>query len=412
MWHWIKLWRDWAMTDFWPLQRLHSQPQALHFSYEKAGLTVVDQPVPWNAEAVLVEVLVRMSENYRIKTDFTANVAGLGPLAAESLRSVDDQPYGFRVLYRLPPLAVSSAVEVRWRDRTLGQLTIPVLQREEFIQNLRLQMPVVFARLGEETVACQTFVSTQCKGLFVTSLLSSPTCLAPLLDLDLQVEVRNEHGGPAHRFPVRLSSSQLNGRQALLSVVPRKLPRRIGVWMVNWLLGEHCLASQRVRAISMATFQKSLRVSDTRFLVETDGGTLALSRQLPSPKTAKRVGPCFLVCSKEQGMAGLCNLNVRAQVPGAVQSPCLLQQEVLITDGPTMVAPGTIETAQLAQVHGFELCLKDKVICLLPLNPAPSAAFNAEGAFQAVSDYQWSVVAEDELAERLAHLTGPGGGVN
>ncbi len=49
MWHWIKRLRDLAMSEYRPLQRLSSQPQALHYSYEKGGLVVPDQPVPWNA---------------------------------------------------------------------------------------------------------------------------------------------------------------------------------------------------------------------------------------------------------------------------------------------------------------------------------------------------------------------------
>ena len=38
MWPWIKRWRDWAMHDLWPMYRIGPRPQALHFSYEKAGL--------------------------------------------------------------------------------------------------------------------------------------------------------------------------------------------------------------------------------------------------------------------------------------------------------------------------------------------------------------------------------------
>ena len=56
MWPWIKRWRDWAMNDLWPLYRINPQPQALHYSYEKAGLTLHDQPIPWNAEAVVVDI--------------------------------------------------------------------------------------------------------------------------------------------------------------------------------------------------------------------------------------------------------------------------------------------------------------------------------------------------------------------
>ena len=43
MWPWIKRWRDWAMHDLWPLYRIGPQSQALHFSYEKAGLTLANQ---------------------------------------------------------------------------------------------------------------------------------------------------------------------------------------------------------------------------------------------------------------------------------------------------------------------------------------------------------------------------------
>ena len=55
MWPWIKRWRDWAMNDLWPLHRIGPKPHAMHHSYEKAGVIVDDQPIPWNAEAVLVE---------------------------------------------------------------------------------------------------------------------------------------------------------------------------------------------------------------------------------------------------------------------------------------------------------------------------------------------------------------------
>ena len=60
MWPWIKRWRDWAMHDLWPLHRIGPQPQAMHYSYEKAGLTVENnQPIPWNADAVLVDCWLR-----------------------------------------------------------------------------------------------------------------------------------------------------------------------------------------------------------------------------------------------------------------------------------------------------------------------------------------------------------------
>jgi hypothetical protein len=405
MWPWIKRWRDWVMLELWPLYRMGSQPQALHYSYEKAGLTVPDQPIPWNAEAVLVEASLRLpTPAARRKTDFKIRLADHPLYPADNLRPLEgDQRY--RLSFRLRPLAATATVELVWKEKhVLGQLTLPVLGRDEFVNNVRLQMPTLFVRLGNETVACQTFVSSQCKGLQAAGVLTSPTSLVPLLDLDLQVEFRSERGGTAMRVPARLSSSQLAGRQALVSVVPRQFKRRQGTWLVTWFLGDRPLASHRIQAISQYRFQRSLRVADTRFVVQAEKSGVVVSRQIPPLESVERIGPCFLVCSREPGMAGLCPLLIRAQVPGSVSPPVLLEQEFLITDGPTPVAPGTVDAADLTQVSSFEICLKGQVLSALSLCPAPSANFTSEGGFKAPTDYAWSSAADEELSERLAKL--------
>src|SRR6202011_530564 len=102
-------------------------------------------------------------------------------------------------------------------------------------------------------------------------------------------------------------------------------------------------------------FQRSLRVSDTRFVVQSLKGKVSFARQLPPLEELARAGPCFLVSSGELGMAGVCRLQVRVQVAGAIRPPVVLEQDVLITDGPTMVAPGTLDVADLDQVSAFEL---------------------------------------------------------
>jgi hypothetical protein len=392
------------MHDLWPLYRIGAQPQALHYSYEKAGLTLTNQPVPWNAEAVVVEAQVRLpSSGGRRKADFQLRLPDQEPLAAEQLRRQDGEDR-FRLTFRLPPPAATFTAELRYRDHSLGQLTVPLLSRDEFLQNLRLQMPTLFVRLLNESVACQTFVSSQCRGLLASAVLVSPTSLVPLLDLDLQVEFRCERTGTAFRVPATLCSSQLANRSALISVVPRRYPRRLGTWVATWLLGDRPLASQRVRGISQRAFQRSLRLSDTRFVVQQDGGPLRLARQVPPPSPSTRIGPCFLVASGEPGMAGLCKLQVTAQVAGSVRPPLLLEQQVLVTDGPTMVAPGTLDAADLQQVSGFELSVRGQVMGVLSLCPAPSAVFTGEGGFKPVHDFSWTAAAEEEMNERLNRL--------
>jgi hypothetical protein len=390
------------MHELWPLYRISPQPQALHYSYEKAGLTLSNQPIPWTAEAVVVEALLRLPSGGRRKAEFQLRLPGQELVPAEQLRRQEAEGR-YRVTFRLPPPGATVTAEVLYRDHALGQLTLPWLSRDEFLENLRLQMPTLFVRLGNASVACQTFVSSQCRGLLASAVLTSPTSLVPLLDLDLQVEFRCERSETSFRVPATLCSSQLANRTALLAVAPRRYPRRLGTWVATWLLGDQPLASQRVRGISQRTFERSLRISDTRYVVQAGERPPRLARQLP-PDRGSRVGPCFLVSSGEPGMAGLCRLQVTAQVAGAVQPPLLLEQHVLITDGPSLVAPGTLDPAGLNQVSGFELRVRGRSLGALALAPAPSATFTSEGGFKPPNEFNWSPAAEEELNEKLNRL--------
>jgi hypothetical protein len=402
MWHWIKHWRDWVMNDLLPVTRLASQ-QALHYSYEKAGLKLDHQPIPWSAEAVLVEAIVRLPTSGRNRDEFKLIMPGQEPVPPETMRR-DETGGPFRLFFRLATPKDTVTAELRWRERRLGQLTLPVLQRSEFLDKLSLHMPTLSVSLGEQSVVCQSFVSTQSKGLLASALISSPTCLTPLADLNLEVQFSPERGGPGRRVPVHLTSSQLRGKQALITVTPHRLPRRIGPWQATWLLEGQPLGEQRIRAISKRQFERSLRISETRFVVQDRRGEVTLTRQPPDLKEVLRLGPCFLISSRELGMAGLCTLQTRAIVPGAVQPPLLVEQEVLITDGPTPLVPGTLNAADLAQVTGFELCLNGHSLGLLPMTPAPSARFTSEGGFKPAPGFSWSTAAEDQLAERLTRL--------
>jgi hypothetical protein len=408
MWPWLKRWRDWAMNDLWRNPRAGLQPQALHHSYEQAGLTLENQPIPWNAEAVLVEASLRPGAGRR-KADFFLRLPDGELVPVESLRREEGEDR-CRLFFRLQTPAQTVPVELLWRNHTLGQLILPVLSREEFLQRLTLQMPTLSVFLGEQSVACQTFVATQCRGLIATALLSSATSLAPIHDMGLQVEFRCERSGPAQRVTVQMTSSQLRSKQALLTVQPRKFPRRIGTWIATWFLGDRVLATQRIRAISKAAFVRSLRISETRFVVQTAKGETTLARHPPALAGVSRLGPCFLISSREQGMAGVCRLQAHVQVAGAVQPPLLCEQEALITDGPYPFMPGTLDVADLERVSGFEVRLRSRSLGVLPLSPAPTASFTNEGGFKPPPDFPWSAAAEDQLNDRLTRLMDGAGG--
>jgi len=395
------------MNETKSLVRGSPQSQALTFRYEKAGLTLHDAAIPWNADAVLVEASLKLTGAQQRKADFTLRLPLGESIAAESLRA--EEAGGHRVVFRLPTPPRTTEAALFWRERQFGKIELPILSAEEYINGLRVDLPSFFVRIGNQTVACQTFVATQCRGWSASAQVTSRTLsLAPLFDVGLNVQFRNERDGSTHEVMVTLAGSQLQSRQALISASPRKLPKRIGAWTATWRVGDLPLASQRVRAISQRYFQNSLRISDTRFIAMDRSKRLSVRRQLPPLSEVMRLGPCFHVASREPGMAGLCQLQVYAQVPGAVQAPLLLEQELLVTDGPTMFTPGTVDVADLQQVSAFELRMRTHTIGVLPLSPVPTANFNSEGGFQSPPDFLWTSAADEELTERLNRLMGGG----
>jgi hypothetical protein len=238
----------------------------------------------------------------------------------------------------------------------------------------------------------------------VTAVLGSTTALLPLLDVNVHLELRAESGGPVQILPVQLSASQLVEKQAVIAVVPRRLPRRVETWLATWIAGDRPLATLRARGISRRQFHRSLQLVDTRFVVEPVEGKARVSRHLPPLRELTRAGPCFLVTSREPGMAGFASFQVRAQVPNAVQPPMLCDEDVLITDGPTLVAPGTVDASEMAQINGFELRLQEETLGMLSTSPIPVANFTSEGGFRPAHEFTWTSAADEELSDRLNRL--------
>jgi hypothetical protein len=184
----------------------------------------------------------------------------------------------------------------------------------------------------------------------------------------------------------------------------------MGTWLATWLLGGQPLATVRLKAISQRHFQRSLRVADTRYVVQRKKQGVTLAQHVPPLEEIERLGPCFMVCSRESGMAGICKLKVQTQLTGGTPGVLLAEQELLVTDGPTMFVPGTVDVQDVGQISSFELRSRKLSIGTLALCPAPSAAFTTEGGFKDVQDFPWSAAAEEELNDRLTRLLdGPTG---
>jgi hypothetical protein len=372
------------------------------YGYEKAGLEVRHEPIPWNAETVVVEALVDFPDHLPcFKSDFHLGLPGETSLKATALQR--EKPDGrVRVVFRLTPLRKAAVAYLYWRARPLGEATLPSLSAAEFLDNLELEAPTLFAHLGRKHVPCQAVVEGQCHGLTACGLLKSPTSLLPLLDLNLALEFIDQSTGKVQNLPVHLAAAQLTARQALVSAVPYWRPQADCSWLVRWLVDNRPLACRTIRVISPEEFQLSLYLANGRSPDENE-----VSRWEPAVPLrygASRPGPCFLIASREPNVAAFCPLEVRVQLHDRIQVVEPQGEEALVTDVPSPFVPASTAFEDLPQIHDFELFSQGQSLGVVSWGPTPAATFTGEGGFQPPEDFTWTPFADAELHERMCRL--------
>jgi hypothetical protein len=298
--------------------------------------------------------------------------------------------------------------ELLWKHRLLAPVGVPVLTADTFLAGLAVAAPTVAVRLGGQVVAARQFATTGCKGLVASAVLRAPYRLGPVADLGLTVLFRNERTGQAFEVPVPLTAEQRAATEAVVTATCPRVPRRPGSWRVAWRVGDRELAVRHTEAIAASRFEESVRVADARFAVADKLGVVRLLRQPPALAAVDRVGPCFLVTSTQPGAAGVCELSVCTVTPGDPHPTQLMDQALLVTDAPTVFAPGLVAIAELSRVGAFELRLNGRVLGAASLSPVPPATLTAEGGFKPPPDFTWTAAAEEELQERLGRLGGSG----
>ena len=138
MWPWLKKRYCWCKALLRRRLRRFGGPQlrSLRHLYEKAGLRVADEPVPWNAEAVLIHAQLRLpSPGAWRKSDFQLRVPGRPPLIPISLQPGQDEDF-FDLFFRCAPLP--ALVSLYCQSLLMGgQLQVPFLSMEAFLRDLR-----------------------------------------------------------------------------------------------------------------------------------------------------------------------------------------------------------------------------------------------------------------------------------
>jgi len=381
----------------------------LHVRYEKDGLILDSLPIPGNADAAIIEAMVRMPAGApRQKQDFTLQWADCDAREQAELVVDSNVRKAARVLFRFPTPQTTVRALIFWRDQPLGEIEVPVVAQSVIVEGVTIDLPTIHAWLGGRAVVCRTMVSGQAKNVFASALLRSRHALAATSDSDLRVQVVRENGAEIGAAPVTLTSEEMRTRQTLITVQMPKL-RGVGAYGVSWQFASRTLSTQRIRIVSKRTFLRSLRVSAARFQITMTNGALHTVRELPGRDGKlvfdgiQSIRPVFYVSSGEVGMAGLAPFTLRALVDDVVTT-LAIEQDVLVTDGLRPIAFDEFPVNQLLHVKHFTLATGDAILGNLALVPAPTADFTAEGGFAPLDDFLWSPAAEEQLNDRLGKL--------
>jgi hypothetical protein len=374
------------------------------FGYEKAGPTVYDEPIPWNADAVLVEFLVEFPGHAAgPRSDFRWGLPGDVNLTAVTLHP-GDQEDTCRIQFRLGRLRRTVRVDLSWRGRPLGRVVVPHLSAGEFLRNLRLEVPGTFAELGDYDPACRALVAGQGRRLTACGLLKSPTSLLPVVGWGLVLEWSCAASGETRRIPTHLTGAQATARQALLHATVRPWPCAEGVWSWRWVVAQRPLARGEFRVVSRQAFQESLHLAGDPHrggepVGEVGAGPGAAGRDATDPLALHvRIG------SREPGLAALCPVEVHVRYKDRARPPEVLEKEVLVTDVPSLSAPATVAVRDFHLAHVFDVFGNGQFLGTVSRQPAPAATFTSEGGFRGPEDFDWTVFAEEELEEHLGRL--------
>src|SRR5205823_8009854 len=126
------------------------------------------------------EVAIKMPPGVaRRRADFRMDFPDRRTIVPDQFFRVDTSDEHI-VSFRFPMLERSGTVTIAWRNVRFAEISLPFLSCDDFIRNVRLERPTVFARIGEDSVACQTFVVNQCREVMAAGLLESRTSLTPV----------------------------------------------------------------------------------------------------------------------------------------------------------------------------------------------------------------------------------------
>jgi len=406
----LKCWYDRALRRLRCLRRGGNQPRlrSIRTGYLKAGQAVHDEPIPWNAEAVLVEAVLEWPDDLVWEQrEFTLAVPGQPYETAAEVRA-DETEQVLHVRFRLSPPQGTTAALLSWRARRLGQLVLTHLSAEEFLQGLRLEGVTVFARLGDHHVAARTLVAGQCGGLSACGVLKSPCSLLPVVDLGLTLECTDRRTGLSRCLPVDLLGCQLAAREALLSALPGPGPWPVGTWALRWTVAGRPLAGAEVRVLPEREFRQSLSVADGHAVCEGRHRSAARLPHLYGQEARSSPRPSFLLSSREPGLAAFCPVEVKMRRKDGTCLPGVVRQQVLVTDVATPLILNQVPLEDLHQVDRFELSSNGQLLGVVPNGTPPVAGFTSEGGYVSPEEYPWTARAEAELEEHLSRLLAAG----
>jgi hypothetical protein len=367
-------------------------------------MRIGDEAVPWNASAVVVHARISLPPSLAWdNSDFSLEAAGLSPLSASSIEPSEEEDV-FNVRFRCSAFQKPLLVTALCKGRILGQLNIPFLTADAFLQSLHIESATVFASLDSHEIACKIVVEGQSSPLTATAILRSPHSLLPLVDFEIAAEFVDQVTHRERVIRLQLDGAQLQGKQASLCATITQSDNVSFQLLGRWRIENRILAHCTIRTISLKHFHESIYLAKSWYSYQKPSSPQDRPLHVSSPSLACFPRACFLLASREPGTAGTCPLELHVNFWQPGRPPLVLRQEMALMDRPSILSPEI--AAKGHDIRSFELFLSGRRVGVIPVGFVPTASFTNEGGFRAPESFAWSAWAEEEMADRLGMLMG------
>lgn len=382
--------------------------QSITIGYEIQGLRIDRALIPWNADSLLVEMLIRFPpKSPCAPKDFLITMGDDDPLIGNEIQITSEGEFNSgKVLFRADPPVKNVTAKVYIKNKLRHEMAIPFLSREKFLKGLSFNQASLSCLYDQGAVACKSYYPAGIRNMSIGGIIKSVHGFEPLLGTTLALALTM--GKNKKILPWTPNIPQAGEAMIPLTIPLGTFPRKMGVLESSLLVDGEEIGGGKFQGLSTPEFLRTIEILRAGFVVWNENNMPHLWDNLDSLKAGHRFGPTFWLHSDLQDCVGLADGKINGYLHGSVQPMTLWEGKIPITHVPRLFSPLSMASTHFQELKLFELVIARHPVSRISLASKPKAIFTNEGTIASpVSMDSESPISNKDLLKKLNSLANP-----